>query len=222
MSERDCLEDSENKDHGFLIYQAIGAEALASGKLHMDASSQRRRRVGHPQNGFVATAGIRWFSRHCRRGRPDHHPSRVVALGADVVHAARRSRTKPGGRGPSVVHRRISGCDGEVHFVKTVGFGRTPAVEQRRSALAKPSRADGGQDEARAEIEAGMFVVVARRIWRRVWPVGLRERRMGGGLPHAQVRRRCASPLVPSGCATTRLGAVLPKNIRPEFQRFPR
>ena len=180
------------------------------------------RSVPPRQNGFVATAGIRWFSRHCRRGRPDHHPSRVVALGADVVHAARRSRTKPGGRGPSVVHRRIIGCDGEVHFVKTVGFGRTPAVEQRRSALAKPSRADGGQDEARAEIEAGMFVVVARRIWRRVWPVGLRERRMGGGRPHAQVRRRCASPLVPSGCATTRLGAVLPKNIRPEFQRFPR
>ena len=32
MTKRDCLNDSTNKDHGFLTYQAIGAQALASGK----------------------------------------------------------------------------------------------------------------------------------------------------------------------------------------------
>ena len=32
MTRRDCLNDSNNKDHGFLSYQEIGAQALASGK----------------------------------------------------------------------------------------------------------------------------------------------------------------------------------------------
>ena len=32
MTKRDCLRDSTNKDHGFLTYQEIGAQALASGK----------------------------------------------------------------------------------------------------------------------------------------------------------------------------------------------
>lgn len=32
MSQQECLRDRENKDHGFLMYQAIGAEALSSGK----------------------------------------------------------------------------------------------------------------------------------------------------------------------------------------------
>jgi hypothetical protein len=32
MTQKDCLNDSSNKDHGFLSYQEIGAEALASGK----------------------------------------------------------------------------------------------------------------------------------------------------------------------------------------------
>lgn len=31
MTRRDCLNDSNNKDHGFLSYQKIGAQALASG-----------------------------------------------------------------------------------------------------------------------------------------------------------------------------------------------
>ena len=31
MTRRDCLNDSQNKDHGFLSYQEIGAQALASG-----------------------------------------------------------------------------------------------------------------------------------------------------------------------------------------------
>lgn len=32
MTERICLKDSSNKDHGFLLYQEIGAEALVTGK----------------------------------------------------------------------------------------------------------------------------------------------------------------------------------------------
>ena len=39
MAERDCLDDSENKDHGFLMYQAVGAVALSSGQPHMDAAN---------------------------------------------------------------------------------------------------------------------------------------------------------------------------------------
>ncbi|MEO1995234.1 MAG: hypothetical protein ABGZ17_08160 [Planctomycetaceae bacterium] len=32
MTKRDCLNDSTNKDHGFLTYQEMGAQALASGR----------------------------------------------------------------------------------------------------------------------------------------------------------------------------------------------
>jgi hypothetical protein len=32
MKQQDCLRDSRNKDHGFLSYQTIGAEALATGR----------------------------------------------------------------------------------------------------------------------------------------------------------------------------------------------
>jgi hypothetical protein len=39
ITERDCLEDSENKDHGFLMYQAVGAGALSSKQAHMDAAN---------------------------------------------------------------------------------------------------------------------------------------------------------------------------------------
>ncbi len=39
MTERDCLDDSDNKDHGFLMYQELGAEALSSGQPRMDAAN---------------------------------------------------------------------------------------------------------------------------------------------------------------------------------------
>ena len=37
MTERDCLRDRNNKDHGFLSYQEIGAQALATGRASMSA-----------------------------------------------------------------------------------------------------------------------------------------------------------------------------------------
>ncbi len=37
MRKQDCLNDSTNKDHGFLTYQEIGANALATGRPHGSA-----------------------------------------------------------------------------------------------------------------------------------------------------------------------------------------
>ena len=37
MNKRDCLADRFNKDHGFLMYQKIGADALATGRPSMSA-----------------------------------------------------------------------------------------------------------------------------------------------------------------------------------------
>ncbi|GDY02284.1 hypothetical protein LBMAG49_16130 [Planctomycetota bacterium] len=39
LAEKECLDDIDNKDHGFLMYQAVGAKALSSGQPQMDAAN---------------------------------------------------------------------------------------------------------------------------------------------------------------------------------------
>ena len=94
MSERDCLEDSENKDHGFLMYQAIGAEALASGNPRMDAAHNGgaewgiHRMASSLPLGFAGFLGI--------AGEGDQ-----ITILHEYWHSVQMSFMQPGDHGPN-------------------------------------------------------------------------------------------------------------------------
>ena len=137
MTMRECMRDRFNKDHGFLSYQKIGADAVATGRPSMSAGHNGGSEWGFHRYSSSIPLGFAGLLEIAAEGDQLTIFSRVLALRSTSFNQSGRSSNPPQTDGASLVCRRIGRGHGGDHDRASVGRGQTEKMEQRGSSLAK-------------------------------------------------------------------------------------